>query len=509
MPKDFNILVIDDCIDDCMTYERICKKIEEVNYHVSSCHSGEEGIAYLRNHHVPDCILLDYSLPGRNGIAVMHDIRSEYPSLPVIILTGQGSEAIAVDVMKAGAKDYIIKSSVNVASMKRLLHNTIAQCAMQNKIEEQRKSLALFARAMAHDLKEPIRSINSFSGLIKKSGTLDNKNMKYMEFITNSAAHMENLMQNVAHYTKLDAMIDPVPERVIMDDCAKQTLINLQPLIDEYHAIVTIDALPVIMGFPSQIVQLLQNLIGNAIRYCPNNRTPAIHVSALQEAENWVVSVKDNGDGIDKQFRQQIFMPFKRLVGQKIPGTGLGLAISKKIIELHHGKLWHYNADNGGSVFAFSLPASSDTATAVIADITEKHHEKHSATWLIDDVLLVEDNPLDVELAQLLLLEEQHDINFVMHTVPSAERALHWLQTPSNPKVDLILLDINMPGMNGLELLSILKSDATLKHIPVSMLSTSSDEEDIHTALTLGACDYMNKPPSFDHFINIIQKLSA
>ncbi len=508
MLKQYHILVIDDNEDDCMVYERICSKIETQNYHLSCCYSGEDGLAYLQNHSNIDCILLDYSLPGRNGVSVLKDIRTSHPNIPVIMLTGQGSESIAVEVMKSGAQDYIIKSSINPQSMQRLLSTTIEHCNMQNKIEDQRKSLALFARAMAHDLKEPIRSINSFSQLIHKSGALDGKNARYMEFITSSAAHMENLMQNVAHYTKIDAMTDPKMEKIDLAECAAQTIINLQPLIDEYGASVTIKTLPVIQAYPTQMVQLLQNLVGNAIRYCPEDRTPTVTVYSEESNDSIVISVKDNGDGIEDQFREQIFMPFKRLVGRKIAGTGLGLAISKKIIELHNGKLWHENAADGGSIFHFSLPAELHLNQNSSSERKSSFSINQKSIFPVSNVLLVEDNPLDVELARLLLLEEQ-DVEFNLHAVSSAERALNWLQTPSNPKIDLILLDINMPGMNGLELLSILKQDKSLKHIPVSMLSTSNDEEDISKARELGACDYMTKPPSMEHFMNIAKQAAV
>ena len=132
-----NVLIIDDCEDDRAMYERTLRDANTQQLSVMHAESGEEGLLLLEEHPM-DCVLLDYSLPGKNGINILRTIRANFPYLAVVMLTGHGNEAIAVEVMKSGAQDYIIKNNINKESLYRTVSRAIAQCSMVQRIEEQR-----------------------------------------------------------------------------------------------------------------------------------------------------------------------------------------------------------------------------------------------------------------------------------------------------------------------------------------------------------------------------------
>src|SRR5687768_16737515 len=140
MLDSINVLIIDDNEDDRFMYERTLKGAQAQQFNVIHAETGEEGLALLESNPI-DCILLDYSLPGKNGVHILRTIRANYPYLPVVMLTGQGNEGVAVEVMKSGAQDYIIKDNINKESLYRTVSRAMAQCHMMQRIEEQRYSL--------------------------------------------------------------------------------------------------------------------------------------------------------------------------------------------------------------------------------------------------------------------------------------------------------------------------------------------------------------------------------
>lgn len=505
-----NILVIDDNEDDRELYRRALQKISDKLYSISEVEDGEAGLASIAQQQ-PACVLLDYSLPGRNGIEVLKRVRQKYPYLPVIMLTGQGNEAIAVQSIKEGAHDYIVKSTITPEALQRVIRVAIEHSSLEKRIHDQRASLEIFTRALAHDLKEPVRTIRSFLGRIDDRGGLSEKSQKYFDYIRKAADRMNALIDTVYLYTRLDAAEDMEKTSCDIADVLEEVKENLAQLIEERDATITSDALPLVHANRVQMMQLFQNLVTNAIRHCESPVT--IHVDCEERGEYWQLAVRDNGPGIAQEYLEKIFAPFKRLSHRKEdgPGLGLGLAINRKIVESYGGTIWCQSTPGSGTAFLFTLlkakagPVADNNVSKAPFTVLDKRMMETLQTPA--RILLVDDNESDIELNRLMLIEEAR-LECEVLTACDGREALAKLQSAAreNNPIDLILLDINMPGMSGFELLAQMHKEDALLHTMVVMCTTSAYDMDKRMATSLGAAGYLTKPPEFSLLREIIDR---
>jgi signal transduction histidine kinase len=289
------ILVIDDNEDDRMLYRRCLQKSGQAQYDIAEADNGEEGLRRLEEYQ-PHCILLDYSLPGRNGIEVLKHIRESHPFIAVVMMTGQGNENVAVAAMQQGAQNYIAKSTVTAETLEHVIRMAIEHCLLQKRIDEQRASLEIFTRALAHDLKEPVRTIRSFVELLDMQENFSPKARSYFTYIQNAAARMHLLIDTVFLYTRLD---DPGKMQKTNCDSAivlQEVKENLHQLIRERNATILADELPVVHANRTQMIQLLQNLIANAINHAGQPVT--IRIATTAQDDHWLFRVSDNGPGV-------------------------------------------------------------------------------------------------------------------------------------------------------------------------------------------------------------------
>ena len=215
-----------------------------------------------------------------------------------------------------------------------------------------------FVSMAAHNLREPLRDVASFSQLMGETyaGRLDPEADVFLERIREGAARMQSLLADVVDYWAIGTG-DRRSSRTDMDAVLSQALLSTDKQITGRSAIVTHDPLPVVTGDFEVLSKVLHHLIRNAIEYC-GAPSPCVHISSRRAELDWVISVADNGPGIEAAFQGRIFGVFKRLHGKEHPGNGLGLAFCKKAIERHGGRIWVESTPGAGSTFYFTLAAA-------------------------------------------------------------------------------------------------------------------------------------------------------
>ncbi len=232
---------------------------------------------------------------------------------------------------------------------------------LERKLEELARSnaeLEQFAYVASHDLQEPLRMVASYNQLLARryKGKLGEDADEFIGFSVEGVTRMQRLINDLLQYSRVGTR---TKEKVSvgMMSVIDNTLRNLETLIKETEAVITYDELPHVLGDEVQLLQLMQNLIGNAIKFRRDDVAPHVHIGLINNGFGYTFSVRDNGIGIDPQFFDRIFVIFQRLnPREKYPGTGIGLAICMKIVERHNGRIWVESAPDKGTTIHFTLP---------------------------------------------------------------------------------------------------------------------------------------------------------
>jgi chemotaxis family two-component system sensor kinase Cph1 len=240
-----------------------------------------------------------------------------------------------------------------------------AEQALEEKARDLKRSnedLEQFAYVASHDLQEPLRMVASYLQLLdhRYGEKLPDEAREFMDFAVDGATRMKQLINDLLAFSRVGTRGGDFQD-INLNTVLGQVHNNLMGLIEETGTIITHDELPVIPADETQMQQLYQNLIGNAIKFCKDDQRPLIHISAEQKNGLWQFSVSDNGIGIDPQFKDRIFVLFQRLHGtDQYKGTGIGLAVSKRIVERHGGRIWVESQPGEGSKFFFTLPGGNN-----------------------------------------------------------------------------------------------------------------------------------------------------
>jgi two-component system NtrC family sensor kinase len=407
-------------IDDNRTYLKFLdENLKKDGIDIDKATSGKEALGKMDNKKY-DCILLDLVMPGIDGIEICQkvlEMRGPVEKPMVLMLTAHENKEDMTRALEAGADDFvgkssdisIIKARINAllrrkfiqednqrifeelkrkemeversriekgaAETKALLAEKLLDTVekLEEEIEERKrmelkiknysrvlelsnKELESFAYVASHDLQEPLRAVSGFLELVEKQykNKLDEKGKDFIHRAVSSAKRMQEMINDLLTYSRITTSGQSF-ELYSLEKILDRVLTNMIPTIERKNAVVTRDPLPELTCDESQIHRLFQNLISNAIKFCDQPQ-PLIHISAEEQKNHWLLSVKDNGIGIDPSYHETIFKIFQRLHSKdKYPGTGIGLAICQKIVERHEGKIWVESNPGKGSTFFFTL----------------------------------------------------------------------------------------------------------------------------------------------------------
>jgi PAS domain S-box-containing protein len=266
-----------------------------------------------------------------------------------------GASNIARDITKSKADEQQIRN------LNEELARRVAELNGANQVLEQSNiELQQFAYIASHDLQSPLRSISGFVQLLKMEyeDKLDQQAADWIRRTVQAIELMQTLIRDLLAYSGVDSRSRPFGQTSFMD-IFKEVLALLESSIQDSAGQVTCGDLPTVMGDHSQLVQLVQNLVSNGLKY-HSDKPPHVHVSAARDQNEWILSVRDNGIGIQTKHHERIFEIFKRLHSQtEYPGTGIGLAVCRRVVERHGGRIWLESEPGHGSVFHFSIPERS------------------------------------------------------------------------------------------------------------------------------------------------------
>jgi light-regulated signal transduction histidine kinase (bacteriophytochrome) len=317
--------------------------------------------------HTVDVVISDWLMPLVDGIELCRRVRKQMDRSSsytyFIFLTVLDDKEHMLTAMQEGADDYLAKpldridlhARLRAAARVTTLYRQVA--AHKAELERSNAELAQFASVVSHDLRSPLTSIAGFSELLERHSAdqHDARATRYITGIMDGVQHMQALIEGVLAYAQVGAQA-PRPEPI---DCAivvERALANLHATIEERGALVTYGDLPIVAADATQLSQVFQNLIGNAIKYC--RETPRVTISADRDGAAWLFSVRDNGIGMEAADAERIFGIFQRAPSAaEYPGTGIGLAICKKTIERYGGRIWAESGVGKGTTFKFTLPA--------------------------------------------------------------------------------------------------------------------------------------------------------
>ncbi len=244
----------------------------------------------------------------------------------------------------------------NARAMTTIRQTENALRARTGELEASNRDLTQFAYVASHDLQEPLRTITGFLQLLQRryAAQLDDKANQYIDITVDGANRMRRLIRDLLTYSRIETRGQPLTPVPLLGPL-EEARASLAAAVDEADATITWDPLPTVLGDAGQLTQLLQNLLGNAIKF-RGDRPPAIHVGAVPEDGGWRVTVRDNGIGIEPEYADQIFEVFKRLHGVKdYEGSGIGLAVCRRIMERHQGRIWVESTPGAGTSFHLTL----------------------------------------------------------------------------------------------------------------------------------------------------------
>ncbi|HXG54100.1 MAG TPA: response regulator [Vicinamibacterales bacterium] len=506
MGNPLRILLVDDDGVDRLAVKRLLKQTRfDI---VADERSDRAGALAAIGPEAYDCVLVDYNLPGTDGVEVLSELRAKGATVPVIALTGQGDEEVAVALMKAGAVDYLNKNSLTAERLEGSLRFALAmqraeverrellereQHARQE-AQEANRTKDEFLATLSHELRTPLNAILGWSRLLS-SGALDEETARRaVEIIDRNTRLQAQLIEDLLDISRiitgklcLDLQVTPVGhiiERALESarSPADAKRVNIEHVLTGPHEAILCD--------PTRMQQVVWNLLTNAVKFTPEGGT--VRVDARREGSTVVISVTDNGIGIAPDFLPHVFDRFRQEDGastRQHGGLGLGLSIVRHVAELHGGSVEASSAgENCGAVFYVRMPV----APVSVVEMTPADPETAPETAfpsLAGIAVLVVDNEADTRALVRAVLER------CGARVDEADGVPEALAQIEKHVPDVLLSDIAMPGEDGYSLIRHVRGlDGPGRLLPSAAFTAFATPTDRARALLAGYQAHVTKP---------------
>ena len=374
------VLIVDDSAEDRESYRRLLKHATGCEYVLSESESGEEGLAHCQVES-PDCVLLDYGLPDVDGVEFLDGLAGEagVVSVPVVMLTGQGNEAVAVQAMKHGAQDYLVKGALTAESLVRAIENAIEKRSLQSRLQQSIRELQIkntcltemrdtahqFVDHVSHEFRTPLTVIREFASIMYDglAGDINDEQREYLEIIVHRVDDLSVLVDDMLDTSKLesgllgisraDSRLEEIVERV-------RTTLERRAAASKAHLEIDVPSdLPAVYCDAEKIGRIIINLAINALKFCGEPGAVTLRARANPREHEIAVSVVDNGPGISPENLAALFQRFRQIEGQSgrgFKGFGLGLSIAKELVNLNFGDITVESEPGRGSAFSFTIP---------------------------------------------------------------------------------------------------------------------------------------------------------
>ena len=525
MSEIWQILIVDDSQDDRADLRQMMLKGSQRRYRFTEAQFGTDGLQKIGDGHDGrgspyDCVLLDYQLPDMDAPEVLAILCQglDLPPCPVVVVTGWDgvTNGTGPKLLRAGAQDYISKGWTSPESLTRAVENAVERFALLTERKQAEVALKAaiaaadkanlakseFLSSMSHELRTPLSAILGFAQLIESGTPLPTLSQKRsVDQILQAGWYLLELINEILDLSliesgELSLTLQPMSLPEVMQECR----LMFGPQADQRGISMRFPQAPVplfVMADRMRMKQILVNLLSNAIKY--NTAGGTIDVSCKEVSPERIrICLEDTGEGLSPDKISQLFQPFNRLGQEALQseGTGIGLVMTKRLVELMGGAMGVESTVGKGSVFWFEMNRTPEPVLLGVAPdrVTPPAAKRHSHAPFCT-LLYVEDNASNMTLVNELVARRP-DMRLL-----TASEGNHGVEIARACLPDVILMDINLPGISGMDVLKILRQDPVTAHIPVLALTANAMPHDIERGLDAGFFRYLTKPIKINEFM--------
>jgi signal transduction histidine kinase len=538
--RTYRLLIVDDDETDRRFYQKLLTGQPPGRCEIRQAADGKVGLAALRAQ-VPDCVLLDFSLPDMTGLEFLSDAATTDSTLPcaAVVVTGAGSEAIAVAAMQHGVQDYLVKSEVNARNLWHAIINAVAKTELRRRLEGSLRELTAanvaleqeaavrraaeadlrrakevaeqadqaktrFVAMITHELRTPLNGILGYAELLRIEERLSPQQEARIAAMLAAGRHLHEMIEGVLDFAATESgQIIPHPARLAVRDLIEDCIGCVAPMAIAQRLslrhITAYDAPRQIVADPARLRQVLLNLLGNAVKYTGSGSVD-LRALAGAAAGGLRIEVADTGRGIDAADRDRLFRDFERLdPATSTEGAGLGLMIAARIVGRMGGTIGYTPNPAGGSVFWLELPAG-EMASSVLPSAAPS---TPAPRLLLPPssgrhVLLVDDIEMNHEVIGSFLRAAGHEVVLARGGQEAVQRAYEQV-------FDLILMDLRMPEMDGLEATRRIRA-LPKPHgaVPILALTAVTMHDQIARCHEVGMDGYIAKPVDYATLIDVV-----